>query len=241
MTTFRFARLALLAAAALAFASTGANAGWWDRDGGRGSIKDGPYSRVETWSGFHVGVNAGGAWTDLGWDNVSLTGEPIKNDSSGFIGGGQIGYDWQLGQFVVGVEASLSGTSLSDTANSAVPGITFSTDINWLSTITGRVGYASDRWLIYVKGGWASAGMTLKGNNPGAPDSFSKNHTADGWVIGTGAEYRLTHNVSLGLEYSFIDLGKDNVFGTTAAALPYVITGVDTQIQSVTARLNFRF
>ena len=60
-------------------------------------------------------------------------------------------------------------------------------------------------------------------------------------MIGTGAEYRLTHNVSLGLEYSFIDLGKDNVFGTTAAALPYVITGVDTQIQSVTARLNFRF
>lgn len=75
-----------------------------------------------------------------------------------------------------------------------------------------QIGYD---WQFVV--GWASAGMTLKGNNPGAPDSFSKDHTADGWVIGTGAEYRLTHNVSLGLEYSFIDSGKDNVFGTTAA------------------------
>src|SRR5436190_13290283 len=84
------------------------------------------------WTGFYIGGHVGGAWSDVDWANVNLTGERVNNDASGFIGGGQVGYNHQFGNIVVGIEASLSGTTLSDDARSVVnpAAVTYSTDIN---------------------------------------------------------------------------------------------------------------
>ena len=62
---------------------------------------------IMNWTGFYIGGHVGGAWSDVDWANVTLTGERVSNDASGFIGGGQIGYNQQFGSLVLGVEATL--------------------------------------------------------------------------------------------------------------------------------------
>ena len=83
----------------------------------------GPIYRAPTvfsWTGFYIGGHVGGAWSRIDWSDVSLTGEPVDNDSRGFIGGGQVGFNWQAGNIVVGIEATYSGTNLDGSFTSAV-------------------------------------------------------------------------------------------------------------------------
>src|SRR5262245_58740081 len=68
---------------------------------------------IANWTGFYIGGNVGGAWSDVEWSDISLTGERLNNNASGFIGGGQIGYNHQFGNLVLGVEATVSGADLS--------------------------------------------------------------------------------------------------------------------------------
>jgi len=195
-----------------------------------------------TWSGFYIGGHLGGAWSDVSWADVTLTGEPVKNDGSGFIGGGQIGYNVQAGNIVFGIEATLSGSNLGDDYRSVVnPVVTYSTDVNWIGTVAGRLGVAHDRFLAYVKAGWATANIEVAGNNPGFPDAFSIDDRRNGWVIGGGLEVMVSRNLSLGIEYNHIDLGSASYVGTTRAGIPFTIRDVDMDVQSVTARVNFKF
>jgi outer membrane immunogenic protein len=195
-----------------------------------------------SWTGFYIGGQIGGAWQDVDWANVSLTNERVNNDASGFIGGGQIGYNRQFGNIVLGVEATLSGATLSDDYRSVVnPVVTYRTDIDAIATATARLGLAHDGWLFYGKGGWAGAQVNVSGRDPALPDSFSQDEWRNGWTLGTGLEYKLRRNISVGIEYDFIDLGSRNFTGTTAFGLPYTITDHDVQVQSVMARLNFQF
>jgi outer membrane immunogenic protein len=195
---------------------------------------------LSSWTGFYFGAHAGGVWQTVDWADVSLTGERVNNDSSGFIGGGQIGYNVQTGNVVFGVEASISGTTLDDTHRSTVnpAAVRYSTDIDTIATVTGRLGIVADRALIYVKAGWAGANVGISGRDTALPDSFSIDDWRNGWTVGGGVEMKVTRNVSLGLEYSYIDLGSENYTGVTTAANAFTITDHDTQIHSVTARLN---
>ena len=223
--------------AAVVLAFTSANAG------GPRSIKDEPVREVyrAAWAGFYIGAHAGGAWTNVDWDDISLTGEGVNNNSSGFIGGGQIGYNWQSGHLVVGIEASLSGADLEGDERSSInPTVTYSTDINSIVTVTGRLGYAADRWLIYGKAGWANARVEISGVNTGLGDSFSVDDRRSGWTVGAGLEYLIAPSVSLGVEYSFIDLGSRDFSGSTDLGLAFTARDVETEIHSVTARLNVK-
>lgn len=233
----RVSLLGVSAGAVLLLAAGGANADGYYR--GRGPVYSSPWN----WTGFYIGGHAGYAWSDVTWDNVSLTGEPVNNDASGFIGGGQVGYNWQMGQVVLGIEGTFSGASLSGDAGSAIaPGVvTYSTDINRIGTVTGRLGFAVDRFLVYAKGGWATATVEVSGRNTALPDAFSISDRRNGWTVGGGLEYMATRNISLGIEYDYIDLGSTSYAGITAAALPFTINNADAQVHSVTARLNYRF
>lgn len=195
------------------------------------------------WTGFYIGGHIGGTWSDVEWADVTLTGEPVSNDATAFIGGGQIGYNRQFGNVVLGVEASLSGTALRDDARSIISPatITYSTHINTIATATGRLGVAYDRWLIYAKGGWAGAQVDIAGRDTALPDSFSFDDWRNGWTVGGGFEYKFQADFSLGVEYGFIDLGSETKTGITTLAIPVTVTGHDVQIQSVTARLNYHF
>jgi outer membrane immunogenic protein len=196
-----------------------------------------------SWTGFYIGGHLGYGRSDVDWANVSLTGERVNNDGRGFVGGGQIGYNWQIGNVVIGAEGTLSRTNLDDDFRSVVnpAAVTYSTDINWIGTVAGRLGFASGPALVYVKAGWATANVELSGRQTAIADSFSLDDRRNGWVVGGGFEYLFARNLSFGVEYNFIDLGSASYAGSTRLGLPFTIRDVDTEIHTVTARLNFKF
>lgn len=194
------------------------------------------------WTGFYIGGHIGGGWADVDWANVDLTGERATFNAPGFVGGAQFGYNRQFDKFVFGVEVTYSGTTLNDGFVSLVDSnVTYNNNVNDVFTLTGRLGVALDRWLMYAKGGWASAQVVLSGQNAATSDSFSFTDRRNGWTIGGGLEYRAWHNISLGVEYGFLDLGSKTNTGITALGFPVTITGDAVQFQTVTARLNFHF
>jgi len=198
-------------------------------------------AKAGDWSGFYVGAHLGGAWAGVDWADISLTSEPVSNDSNGFIGGGHIGVQHQFNNIVVGVEASISGADLSDTTSSFVPGVTYTTEIDTMVTVAGRLGVTFNHFLPYVKVGYAAADVSTTGNVSFIPDSFNISDWEHGWIIGGGVETKLGENLVAGVEYNYIDLGEANRSGVTAAGTSFTITDVDTQIQSVTARISYKF
>ena len=196
-----------------------------------------------SWTGLYVGAHLGGAWSDVDWANVTMTGEPVTNDSSGFFGGGQMGYNQQIGSVVLGVEATLSGGSLSNNFHSAVdPAQFYSTDISTIVTVVGRLGFAVNQWMIYAKAGWAGADVDVSGRNTGTLERFSFDNWRSGWTAAGGFEYKVSRNISLGVEYSFIDLGSESISGVTRLfRTPVSIRDNDVQVQSIIARLNYQF
>ena len=195
-----------------------------------------------SWTGFYIGGHLGYGRSEVDWADVSLTGERVNNDGRGFVGGGQIGYNWQIGNIVIGAEGTLSRTNLDDDFRRLNPAaVTYSTDINWIGTVAGRLGFASGPALVYAKAGWATANVELSGRQTAIGDAFSLDDRRNGWVVGAGFEYMVSRNLTLGLEYNFIDLGNTSYAGFTRTGLPYTITDADVEIHTVTARLNFKF
>src|SRR5262252_9016951 len=197
-----------------------------------------------SWTGLYLGGHVGGAWSDVDWSNISVTGERFSESGSGFIGGGQVGYNYQIGNLLLGVEATISGTDVSRDFRSIVdPTARFSADINTIATVTGRFGFASNQWLLYGKAGWAGAQVEFSGRStaPLPVDSFSFDNWRNGWTLGAGLEYKIARNISFGVEYSFIELDSDRDNGISTLGIPVTLRDHDLQIQSVTARLNFQF
>jgi outer membrane immunogenic protein len=157
---------------------------------------------VMTWTGFYAGLNAG-----YGWANVSVSGSGSSSDLDGFVGGGQIGYNWQTGPLVIGLEGDFQGSAQS-TSDSAL-GITVDQDLRWLATLRGRLGYASGPWLFYVTGGAAWLNYQLTVSAGGA--SVDADDTKGGWTLGGGVEWMFAPKWSAKLEYLYVDTGDTNV------------------------------
>jgi outer membrane immunogenic protein len=163
-----------------------------------------------TWTGFYIGANIGYGWANVGAASFS-------NDLNGVIGGGQIGYNWQTGGLVLGVEGDFqgSGERRSDSGTIGGIGFTVDQDIPWFATIRGRLGYAAGPWLFYGTGGAAWQNYKLSVTAPGG--SVSDNATKAGWTAGGGVEWMFAPQWSLKAEYLYMDTGNTNVtlFGTT--------------------------
>jgi outer membrane immunogenic protein len=187
-----------------------------------------------SWSGFYIGGHAGGGWTDLGITDGS---------SSGFVGGGQIGYNWALSpSWVIGIEADFSGTSISESASFLVPGfgtLNASADLNWLATVRGRLGYTWDRFMIYVTGGGAWADVDASASLAGV--TVNASGTASGWVIGGGGEWMFAPNWTFGVEYLHYEF--DSISGDiTGPGFVGSFSGdTDGKVDVVRARLNYKF
>ena len=248
---------------------------------------------VFSWTGFYVGANVGGAWSpnnggsDFGplWPGfiVLPPQAPIPTlipgqlgtlagtgNTSGVIGGGQIGYNWQVRQFVFGVEADADATGLHGSNASATrsfgPPILLATvnqtvtvnfgNIDWMASFRGRAGVAVDRALLYVTGGAAVAGIggssTTVVNGPGIAipaGTFTATNggstTRWGWTAGAGVEWAFNQNWSVAGEYRYTDFGNRG----TAFTVPDGFGGVfgagtsssRLTVNQATARLNYRF
>lgn len=205
------------------------------------------------WTGAYIGIHGGYAWSDVDWTHQStvLHFNPNPNtnsdsfSNSGWIGGGQIGFQQQYTNWVIGLEATLSGGDLSDTHTR--PG-TFSPnqitqDVRLIMTVTARLGYTFDRSMVYVKGGYAGARLTEGlSEQPFFTHSVGNDSWHNGWTIGAGFEYAFTRNLIFGLEYNYIDLESRTFSNPDTSGFALTTINVDpSPIQTVMARLSFKF
>lgn len=199
---------------------------------------------VYNWTGFYAGLNVGGVWANTDIDYTAslfgFSGAPGaaflnagtsgRLKTSGFTGGGQVGYNYQTGAVVWGLEADLNYTGLSGTRfialNFAPIGVnitdpfTQTMQSNWLATFRGRLGYATGPLLFYATGGLAVANVSYTdfaffpaSNSINAASSSS---TRTGWTVGGGAEWMIAPKWSVKAEYLYVDLGNTTYTSTNS-------------------------
>ena len=191
-----------------------------------------PVATVYNWTGFYVGGHIGYGWGDKDWtDTTGLFG--LSHQTDGFLGGGQIGFNYQIGQFVAGIEGDFSWTGLKGETSTLAS--TFTSEVDWTSTLTGRLGFAWDRFLVYGKGGFAWARDTYTTNFYTIPGAEVRD-TRTGWTVGAGLEYALTESWTTKLEYNYMDFGKD-----TVSFAPGFNTDIDQKIHAVKLGVNYKF
>ena len=234
-----------------------------------------------TWTGFYIGGNAGGIWSTGGNASTTLyaAGFPfltanfpnanINNSNSGFIGGGQAGYNWQTGAFVFGVETDFDGSTLSRSRTIVGPSFVepiaglndFFTangkiSLDWLGSTRGRIGFVAtpdNRLLIYGTGGFAYGGGSGHLNIYDATNgwywaSSNSNATRTGWTVGGGVEYAFTNNWIIGAEYLYFNLGTKYINTLPNGAVTsffgpnvYTSTKINLDASVVRARVSYKF
>src|SRR5262245_18929016 len=177
------------------------------------------------WSGIYFGGHAGGAVAEWKW-TAALTGEPTKHNDAGSAGGAQVGLQKQWDWIVVGAEVAYTRMDLASTKPSVfVAGTSLSSHASDLLLVTGRLGFAWQHILAYVKGGYANADVSFTGIG------VTASKRADGSVAGLGLEFGVTPNITIGAEYYWVKLN--------ASGNGVIDASVD--VQTLTGRLNFKF
>ena len=211
------------------------------------------------WSGFYIGGHGGGLFGEKDWTDATFL-PPLSlgsHDVEGFLAGAQAGFNIQTGNFVFGIEGQWSWTN-SDGEHTClqpivviggpvIPGINCRTEMDWVATVAGRVGYAFNNVLLYGKGGIAFASeehsIFLTGLPPPAgPALTGGGDTRTGWMAGAGIEYGITPNWSAKIEYNYMDFGSEQIdFRDPLTNLLIVSMDIDQQVHVVKAGINYRF
>lgn len=184
------------------------------------------------WSGFYAGVTAGYVTGDADY-SATFQGTPLGSgsfDMDGAFLGGVVGYNWQSGNIVFGVEGDLAWANIEGGEDNF--GETISSEIDLMGSVRGRVGYAWDNILPYL-----TAGVAFAHNEVSVTDFGSDSNTHIGWTAGLGVEVGVTQNVSASLEYRYTDFGSEDYSfdGGVAAA-----TGAG-DFHTIGAALKWRF
>jgi outer membrane immunogenic protein len=170
-----------------------------------------------SWEGWYIGLHAGAAWQQ-GHSNSQGDYQALNQTSTtSFIGGGQIGHNWQHGNFVYGWEADISGLTGEGSASVGVGKGVLSQKIKWLSTVRGRAGLAVGDTMAYVTGGIAFGEVSNTLATAFTPGIKSESKTRVGWTIGGGVEHMVNRNWTVGLEGLFVDLGRSTVTNPLSA------------------------
>src|SRR6516164_1384605 len=203
---------------------------------------------VYNWTGFYIGGNLGAAWTqthvndDLGnsWNN---------SQQAVFAGGGQVGANYQINWFVVGVEAAFDWLANNHNSTNtvlvpAVGSFQLSANDRWITTLAARVGVAANNWLFYAKGGGGWVGVnefTLTNVTAGAAISSSNSNSNTGWLAGAGIEWAFAPNWTAKVEYDFLGLNNSSL--TVPVGTPIiggdVITTTNRDVQTLTVGINY--
>jgi outer membrane immunogenic protein len=224
------------------------------------------YEPVSNWTGLYIGGNVGYGWGNGNTDVTNLPSQAISDilnatlhdDPKGVIGGGQIGYNWQIGSIVTGLEADIQGSGIHGSSSAPLinfrngnpfNGFAFNSDqkLSWFGTVRGRLGVTvTPSLLLYGTGGLAYGQVQLSGvTTLAAPQTTffpaSLNTTKAGWTAGGGAEWMFTRGWSAKVEYLHIDLG--NVSATSALDAFGDGTNYRTHAQYDTVRfgVNYHF
>jgi outer membrane immunogenic protein len=194
-----------------------------------------PPAPLFSWTGFYVGANAGWGWESAS-GNITNAGlaDTFSVKGNGFIGGGQLGGNYQWGNGVFGLEADFQGSAGSGTLTDGNAAISATAKNPWAGTVRGRVGYAFDRILFYGTGGVVYGSQTLNGVANGV--GFSTSSTYVTWTAGAGVEWAFYGPWSAKLEYLYI--GSPS----TAPTIPGVTGGSGSASTNIVrAGLNYHF
>ncbi|HXX26325.1 MAG TPA: outer membrane protein [Pseudolabrys sp.] len=185
---------------------------------------------VYNWTGFYVGINGGGAF---GHASVSNAFGSQGFDADGGLVGGTLGYNWQVGQWVLGIEGDIDWADIrGSTSNGLCFGGTCSVKNDWLATVRGRIGYAFDRFMPYITGGGAFGDVKTS-----VPAFGGQTNTQAGWTAGAGLEFAINGPWTAKVEYLYVDLGKD----TCDTGSCGIATTTDFHTNIVRAGFNYRF
>jgi outer membrane immunogenic protein len=195
-----------------------------------------PVSPAYNWSGFYIGLNAGYGFGDSTWD-APASGNFAVN---GAMAGGTLGWNYQIGQLVLGIEGDYDWQNVRGSSNSGgcvglANGFVGGCDTasNWYGTFRGRIGYAMDRIMVYGTAGGAVAG--IKASTADLPWS---SNTELGWAAGAGIEGAITDNLTAKVEYLFTDYGSTSC---PAGSCGFGAGNVKFDESMVRVGLNYKF
>jgi outer membrane immunogenic protein len=231
-----------------------------------------------SWTGWYIGLNAG--WVGSNKDTITNTGTDtgagglgsalgvgliptsVGLNEDGFIGGAQVGFNWQVNNWVFGLEGDFDGTSAK--ADSTVGPITvgasapvtttYSRELTWLATVRGRVGFTATPSLLLFATGGLAVGEVKIGNSficptcapPASTQASTSNTSTDtkaGWTVGGGIEWMFAPHWSLKAEYLYVDLGTHDstITYTYGANTSTMTSSVKEQFSVARAGVNFHF
>jgi outer membrane immunogenic protein len=207
-----------------------------------------------TWTGCYVGVHAGGAVSDD--RTISNLGATVDFSSSGFVGGGQIGCNYQFASsWVVGAEGRAAWSSLANNhaasvrfpalGNLVVPS-RFGLKNDFLASATARLGYVyAERWLVYARGGaaWTREKIDDAFISPvvGVPTDPSATVTRTGWTAGAGVEWAFAAHWSANVEYNYYDFGTKGPILLISPLNSVTVANLKDSIHATTAGVNYHF
>ncbi len=180
-----------------------------------------------TWTGVYFGVNGGGAWAS--------TSNNSFGSLSGWTFGGTVGGNYQINQFVVGVEGDWDWANASHT-QSSIPGFSNKITVNETLTLRARGGVAMDRALLYVTGGYAGVGANASITTPLWGFGGSQNRWISGAALGAGVEYAFTNNITAKAEYLYLPLSSTTFFSS-----PTYSTRAPMDMSLLRAGVNYKF
>jgi outer membrane immunogenic protein len=198
---------------------------------------------VYNWTGFYIGANGG-----YGWGKTTsvdtVIGTSSTHNPSGALAGGQIGYNWQAGSWVFGLEADGDWANIRGSAPCPNPAFGCASNTRALASFRGRIGYAAGPVLFYGTGGVGYANTNYNEFSVGGaipPAGASAFYSTDRWgyAVGAGIEYGFTPNWSAKLEY--MHYGFDSVTappGTLSVGTP---VSLSLRVDTIKVGINYRF
>ena len=195
---------------------------------------------VFSWTGFYIGANAGFGGDKYNYDFGAPGFGSATANSSGFFAGGQLGYNYQFANNVVlGLETDIQWSGIEGDTTLASGGsvANLNSSLDYFGTVRARLGYAFDRFLPYITGGFAygESKTSITTITPTTLTFGEGSGTKTGWTLGGGVEYAFTNNWTFKTEYLYVDLDDSN-YGVGAGAV-----NVDNKFHTVKAGINYKF
>jgi len=196
-----------------------------------------PVMATYDWSGFYIGAQGGFGWGESDIDDNALLDDTV--DLDGFFVGGLAGAQWQWNWAVLGVEAEGNWSDIDGEENlGGIAGGNFiNSDIEWFGSVSGKLGIAWDRILLYGTGGVSFAEIETGQRVPALALAFNESETYVGWTAGAGIDFAVTNNIIIGAQYRFYDFGDEDF----TPPAPFTARNQETDLHTVSGHVTWKF
>lgn len=194
-----------------------------------------------SWTGFYGGLHLGYGWNRSNW-GFTPGGTSTSVSSNGIFGGGQIGFNYQINQLVLGIEGDASAADMGSWSFCPNAAFTCASRANFLGTIRGRIGWAWDRTMLYGTGGFAFGNFRHRTFDAATVTQLGSYSTSRvGYSLGAGVEYAWAPNMTTKLEYMYYDFGSSTQGPGAGSLDPLGSVRIRNNVHTVKIGLNYLF